>query len=465
MRQWVRRGVFVLVSVAAGLTWMLVEDLDFLTWLMGDLGGWLWLLGLLCAVFFLLLNIRPVGAAYPTRRIRQLASGYELLRVFCAVAAIDTVLAIGGLVCWNAQIPKDGTATAGDGLIILIWLMAVIFLVIPAFIIFWNGMIRVYLTSVQLGLKHRVLAALCGWIPILNIWYMRKIIRITADEVEFETEKWELDTARAESEVCRTKYPILLVHGVFFRDFRYVNYWGRIPRALQRNGAVLYYGRQQSASAVEDSGRELAERIRQILAETGCEKVNIIAHSKGGLDSRAAITRQGMAPYVASLTTVNTPHRGCIFAEYLLKKIPAAARQKIADTYNAALKRLGDERPDFLAAVTDLTASACEKRNAVTPDAPGVFYQSVMSYCRRAQHGKFPLNMTYPIVKHFDGLNDGLVAVDSARWGERFTLLEPKGKRGISHGDVVDLNRENIPGFDVREFYVSLAADLKRRGF
>ena len=132
---------------------------------------------------------------------------------------------------------------------------------------------------------------------------------------------------------------------------------------------------------------------------------------------------------------------------------------------NAALKRLGDEAPDFLAAVTDLTASACEARNAATPDAPGVFYQSVMSYCRRAQHGKFPLNMTYPIVKHFDGLNDGLVAVDSARWGERFTLLEPKGKRGISHGDVVDLNRENIPGFDVREFYVSLVADLKRRGF
>ena len=447
------------------MTWMLVGDRDFLTWLLGDLGGWLWLLGLLCAVLFLLLNVRPVVGPYPTRRIRQLASGYELLRVFCAVAAIDTVLAIGGLVYWNAQIPKDGTATAGDGLIILIWLMAVIFLVIPAFILFWNGMIRVYLTSVQLGLKHRVLAALCGWIPLLNIWYLRKIIRITADEVEFETEKWELDTARAESEVCRTKYPILLVHGVFFRDFRYVNYWGRIPRALQRNGAVLYYGRQQSAAAVEDSGRELAERIRQILAETGCEKVNIIAHSKGGLDSRAAIARQGMAPYVASLTTVNTPHRGCIFAEYLLEKIPAAARQKIADTYNAALKRLGDERPDFLAAVTDLTASACEKRNAVTPDAPGVFYQSVMSYCRRAQHGKFPLNMTYPIVKHFDGLNDGLVAVDSARWGERFTLLEPKGKRGISHGDVVDLNRENIPGFDVREFYVSLAADLKRRGF
>jgi triacylglycerol lipase len=30
---------------------------------------------------------------------------------------------------------------------------------------------------------------------------------------------------------------------------------------------------------------------------------------------------------------------------------------------------------------------------------------------------------------------------------------------------VVDLNRENIRGFDVQEFYVKLAADLKRRGY
>ena len=88
-----------------------------------------------------------------------------------------------------------------------------------------------------------------------------------------------------------------------------------------------------------------------------------------------------------------------------------------------------------------------------------------MTNRKRAQHGKFPLNMTHPIVEHFDGLNDGLVAVDSAKWGSRFTLVEPQGRRGISHGDVVDLNRENIPGFDVREFYVRLAADLKVRGF
>ena len=96
---------------------------------------------------------------------------------------------------------------------------------------------------------------------------------------------------------------------------------------------------------------------------------------------------------------------------------------------------------------------------------PDILYESVGSYCRKASGGRFPLNVSYPVVRHFDGKNDGLVAIDSAPWGERFTLLEPGSRRGISHGDMIDLNRENIPGFDVREFYVSLAAGLKERGY
>ena len=417
---------------------------------------------LLLLAGFVYVNLRPIPKTAPTKRIDQLSAGCELLRLFLITATINVVW----MLLWlPAAIRMAKGGGFFSGLLLVIWIIIAIPMVILEAILFWNGMIRVYLTSVQLGLKHRILAALCGWIPFLNIWYLTKIIRIASDEVEFETEKWELDEVRAENEVCKTKYPILLVHGVFFRDFRYLNYWGRIPKELKRNGAVVYYGQQQSAASVEDSGRELAARIRAILDETGCEKVNIIAHSKGGLDSRAAIAHAGCAPYVATLTTINTPHRGCIYAEYLLNKVPEAARQKVAAAYNATLKRLGDENPDFLAAVTDLTESACLARNETTPDMPGVLYESVMSYCRKARHGKFPLNATYPVVKHFDGKNDGLVSVDSAKWGTRFTLLEPVGKRGISHGDVVDLNRENIPGFDVREFYVNLAADLKKRGY
>ena len=58
----------------------------------------------------------------------------------------------------------------------------------------------------------------------------------------------------------------------------------------------------------------------------------------------------------------------------------------------------------------------------------------------------------------------GLVSEKSFAWGERYTLLTPLKHRGISHGDMIDLNRENIDGFDVREFYVQLVSDLKARG-
>ena len=52
----------------------------------------------------------------------------------------------------------------------------------------------------------------------------------------------------------------------------------------------------------------------------------------------------------------------------------------------------------------------------------------------------------------------------SFAWSSDHSILYPSGSRGISHADMIDLNRENIKGFDVREFYVQLVADLKRRG-
>ena len=94
-----------------------------------------------------------------------------------------------------------------------------------------------------------------------------------------------------------------------------------------------------------------------------------------------------------------------------------------------------------------------------------MYYQSVGSKIRHASGGKFPLNYSYHLVKYFDGPNDGLVGEKSFTWGRKYYFLEPKRDRGISHGDIIDLNRENIDGFDVREFYVQLVNDLKVRGF
>ena len=74
------------------------------------------------------------------------------------------------------------------------------------------------------------------------------------------------------------------------------------------------------------------------------------------------------------------------------------------------------------------------------------------------------MNFTYQLVNYFDGGNDGLVGEKSFPWGANYQFLTVNGVRGISHGDMIDLNRENIDGFDVREFYVLLVADLKNRG-
>lgn len=340
---------------------------------------------------------------------------------------------------------------------------AVICFVIEA-ILFWNGMLCMYFTSAQLGIKHRVVGLLCGFIPIANAIVLQKMIRVAYREIQTETDKEELNRSREQDKICETKYPILFVHGVFFRDTKLFNYWGRIPKELERNGATVYYGQHQSASSVADSAQELADRIKRLVAETGCEKVNIIAHSKGGLDCRYAIKHTDVAPNIASLTTVNTPHRGCGFADYLLEKASKGLKEKVECAYNGAMRRLGDKSPDFMAAVTDLTASRCMPLDEELGVPEGILCQSIGSCIKRASYGKFPLNFSYRLDKYFDGPNDGLVAESSFKWGDNYTYLKPSGRRGISHGDMIDLNRENIKGFDVREYYVKLVSDLKSRG-
>ena len=333
------------------------------------------------------------------------------------------------------------------------------------FLIFWIGIIIVYLTSRQLGFKTRLLGIVFGMIPLANLIMLITILRITGKEAKTELARCKLNRLRSSEQVCQTKYPLLLVHGVFFRDFKHFNYWGRIPEELMKNGATIYYGEHQSAASVDDSARELEQRILRIIRENGYEKLNVIAHSKGGLDMRTALAKTSVAPYIASLTTVNTPHRGCEFADYLLNKIPEAQQQAVANTYNSAAAKLGDPNPDFMAAVTDLTSAACSRRNETVRDVPGVYYQSIGSVLAKPSAGRFPLNMTYHLVNLFDGKNDGLVGEKSFPWGSDFKMLAASGKRGISHGDVIDLNRENFDGFDVREYYVQLVSDLRQKGF
>ena len=171
-----------------------------------------------------------------------------------------------------------------------------------------------------------------------------------------------------------------------------------------------------------------------------------------------------MDKYVATLTTINTPHKGCDMVDNLLNKIPSSVVAFIAKRYNGIFSKLGDENPDFMAGVHDLSAARAGKYDEEMPDSPLVSYRSVMTVMRSASSAGFPLNIGYKMIKKLNGENDGLVWERSAVHGE-YRLIRPATKRGISHGDVIDLNRENINGFDVREFYVDMLFRLCQEGY
>ena len=411
------------------------------------------ILTILLILLFILINILPslLTKKLLDNNLSRIRNGYRLLIVFFINLILSSCLYLFSIFKYSI-----------DFKILLINLLIII-LVLN--IVFWNGMIRVYLFSKQLGIRYRFIGLLLGLVPIVHLVMLVKIIKICRDEVEFENNKIKLNMARKDEQVCKTKYPLLLVHGIFFRDFEHLNYWGRIPNELINNGATIFYGNHSSSLSVEDSAKELAARIKEIIKETGCEKVNVIAHSKGGLDTRYAISNLGMDKYIASLTMINTPNHGCVFADYLLNKAPAGLKDKIASGYNFALKKLGDKEPDFIAGVTDLTSTKVEELNKIIKQSDKVYYQVFGSVLKKATGGRFPLNLTNNFVKYFDGKNDGLVGVESFPIYDNFTLVEAPTNRGISHGDVIDLNRENIAGYDVREFYVDIVKDLKDRGF
>ena len=392
------------------------------------------------------------------KRLHACEKGCRLLVLFIISAAIAIACILPG---FFGLYPFAGNFFESLGL----WLTLSLVIYFIELYIFWKGIIILYLTSQQIGIKWRGWGLVCGMIPIAHLVMLIVLLYTAWTEIKVERAKLELNQNRIKQQICKTKYPLLLIHGVFFRDSKLLDYWGRIPDELRQNGAMVYYGHQDSSSSVMNSAQKIAKRIKEIIQETGCEKINIIAHSKGGLDARAAIATQGIAQYVASLTTINTPHRGCSFVTYLLNEFSQKQIDELADTYNTAALTMGDDKPDFVAAISDLTKERCQKFNEEIKDDPNIYYQSVGSIMNGAYSGRFPLNFSYGIVKSCDGPNDGLVGSDSCQWGEHFQLLTVKGRRGISHGDMIDLNRENIPGFDVREFYVQLVSALKSKGF
>lgn len=327
-----------------------------------------------------------------------------------------------------------------------------------------NGVIRVLCSSRQLGILRRILILMFFWAPVINFWILPYLCKVAKEEYDYACCRFETRMERAPSKVCETKYPIVMVHGVGFRDMRWFNYWGRIPRELVENGATIYYGHQEGWAVMEDNAAIIKEKIEAILEETKCEKVNIIAHSKGGLDSRYCISALGMADKVASLTTICTPHRGSKMVPFL-QKLPKWLFGFVCLCIDDMFRLYGDKRPDTYHTALQLSPEFCKGFNEKCKDAPQVYYQSFTSVMRRG-YGNSLLGIPYLVMKKLSGPNnDGLVEEESAKWGHYKGAFCPGGWRGVSHGDMIDLHRKDYKGFDVIEVYVEIVKELKAMGF
>jgi len=126
---------------------------------------------------------------------------------------------------------------------------------------------------------------------------------------------------------ARTRYPLVLVHGLLgFVRLAGRPYWYGIDSALRERRAQVFTPKVSSLNGNEVRGEQLLERIGEILAATGAQKVNLIGHSQGALTVRYAAALKPQ--WVASVTSVGGPNQGSELADYLVQKLPHNGRRE-----------------------------------------------------------------------------------------------------------------------------------------
>jgi triacylglycerol lipase len=241
----------------------------------------------------------------------------------------------------------------------------------------------------------------------------------------------------------RLRHPVVLAHGLLGFDKiaiggRDHSYFRGVTGHLMRVGAEVHRPRVPSAASIALRAEELARVVRMIPAK----KVNIIAHSMGGLDVRYAIAKLGLADRVATVTTIGTPHFGTPVAD-LGAKLSDLLRLKLL------LGRVVD-----LNSFYDLTTERMVRFNREIRDHDSVVYCSVVARIERARANPL-LWPTHTYLSERAGDNDGLVPVASQRWGEVLKEIDADHWAQIGWS----------PGFDALAFYEELLRELRGRGF
>jgi triacylglycerol lipase len=282
-------------------------------------------------------------------------------------------------------------------------------------------------------------------------------------------------------------YPIILHHGFAgFQSIGPLNYYYNVASDLRARGETVYEAEVAPFASSADRGTQLAHIVDQVLAETHSAKVVIIAHSQGGLDARYMISSLHYGDRVALLTTVATPHRGTYIADAILNNAPGLTGALV----DAAATVLGfaindvHQMADLQAALTSLSQSNAADFNAHNPDDPRVVYWSWAGRtnrrtgdvaCAGARFVNDPSHVDDPnvVLAPFASLleqgdpvahvNDGMVEVQSARWG--FFMGCVPADHFDEVGQIAESGADPVSGFDHIQFYRTIVQLGHAAGF
>jgi triacylglycerol lipase len=209
--------------------------------------------------------------------------------------------------------------------------------------------------------------------------------------------------------IPKLRAPIVLVHGLFGFDKLQIagatlaSYFPAIPELMRSAGNRVLIPALTPTGGVEQRAAQLKDFL---LRNSPNEQAHLIAHSMGGLDARYMISSLAMADRVLSLTTIATPHRGTSFADWGVTKFERIVKP--------VLTAIGLPYQAFY----DLTRTNCKAFNEKVLDAPGIRYFSVAG--RHDGHYTQPeWLVSFGIVQRAEGDNDGIVSIESARYGEQ----------------------------------------------
>jgi triacylglycerol lipase len=259
-------------------------------------------------------------------------------------------------------------------------------------------------------------------------------------------------TARPTRQRRVPRHPIVFLHGMLATTMLRMqipedtNYFSHLRPFLRERGIEALYPNVEPTGGVAAR----AEQLRDLIRHWTDEPVNLIAHSMGGLDARYLIAHLNMANRVASLTTIAAPHHGTAVADWFCLNF----RQRVP--LLLTLEAFGINVDGFRDCQTDV----CRTFNERTPDAPGVRYFSYTASVPSSRVSPL-LRRAWNLLTASEGVNDGLVSVHSAVWGQVIGSLTVDHFVQTPDCMIVRPNEH----FDAVNFYARLIADLAHRGF